>query len=146
MAFRRLSMRKIHTTLRLFFEAGLSIRAVARTLRVSPEVPAKAGMGEYLRRAQVAGPSWPLPEGMDRALSLPGCRARPGETPPARSGNFPRRRPQSVTGFPSRSPPSAHCCIPPCREPRVAFTAIASAPSPGKLPNEPRTVVLAPPA
>ena len=36
-------MRKIHSTLRLFFEAGLSIRAIARTLRVSPEVSAKPG-------------------------------------------------------------------------------------------------------
>ena len=55
MAFRRLSMRKIHTALRLFFEAGLSIRVIARTLRVSLEVPAKAGMGDDLRRAKVAG-------------------------------------------------------------------------------------------
>ena len=74
-------MRKIHTTLRLFFEAGLSIRAIARTLRVSPEVPAKAGMGEYLRRAQVVGLSWPLPEGMDeRALE---ARLFPGAGVPA---------------------------------------------------------------
>ena len=74
-------MRKIHTTLRLFFEAGLSIRAIARTLRVSPEVPAKAGMGEYLRRAQVAGLSWPLPEAMDeRALE---ARLFPGAGVPA---------------------------------------------------------------
>ena len=50
--------------LRLFFEAGLSIRAIARTLRVSPEVPAKAGMGDSIRRAKVAGLSWPLPEGL----------------------------------------------------------------------------------
>ena len=79
MALRRLSMRKIHTTLRLFFEAGLSIRAIARTLRVSPEVPAKAGMGDDLRRAKGAGLSWSLPEGMDeRALEarlFPGAGA-----------------------------------------------------------------------
>ena len=103
MAFRRLSMRKIHTTLRLFFEAGLSIRAVARTLRVSPEVPAKAGMGEYLRRAQVAGLSWPLPEGMDeRALEarlFPGagsaCDARLGarsHRAAAQGGHLTRQR------------------------------------------------------
>ena len=48
-------MRKIHSTLRLFFEAGLSIRAIVRTLRVSPAVPAKAGMGDDIRRAEVAG-------------------------------------------------------------------------------------------
>ena len=79
MALRRLSMRKIHTTLRLFFEAGLSIRAIARTLRVSPEVPAKAGMGDDLRRTKGAGLSWSLPEGMDeRALEarlFPGAGA-----------------------------------------------------------------------
>ena len=49
MAFRRLSMRKIHTTLRLFFEAGLSIRATARTLGVSPSTA-----GDYIRRAKGA--------------------------------------------------------------------------------------------
>ena len=69
-------MRKIHTTLRLFFEAGLSIRAIARTLRISPST-----VGEYLRRAQVAGLSWPLPEGMDeRALE---ARLFPGAGVPA---------------------------------------------------------------
>ena len=81
MAFRWLSMRKIHSTLRLFFEAGLSIRTVARTLRVSPEVPAKAGMGDSIRRTQVAGLSWPLPEGLDeRALE---ARLFPGAGVPA---------------------------------------------------------------
>ena len=74
-------MRKIHSTLRLFFEAGLSIRAIARTLRVSPEVPAKAGMGDSIRRAKVAGLSWPLPEGLDeRALE---ARLFPGAAAPA---------------------------------------------------------------
>ena len=81
MAFRRLSMRQILTILRLFFETGLSIRATARTLRVSPEVPAKAGMGDSLRRAKVAGLSWPLPEGMDeRTLE---ARLFPGAGVPA---------------------------------------------------------------
>ena len=36
MAFKRLPMRKIHHVLRLFFEAGLSIRAIARSLQASP--------------------------------------------------------------------------------------------------------------
>ena len=76
MAFRRLSMRKIHTTVRLFFEAGLSIRAIARTLGVSPST-----VGDYIRRAKVAGLSWPLPEGMDeRALE---ARLFPGAGVPA---------------------------------------------------------------
>ena len=69
-------MRKIHSTVRLFFEAGLSIRAIARTLRVSPST-----VGDYIRRAQVAGLSWPLPEGLDeRALE---ARLFPGAGVPA---------------------------------------------------------------
>ena len=64
MAFKRLSMRKIHRVLRLFFEAGLSIRAIARSLQASPST-----VGEYIRRAKSAGLSWPLPETLDeRAL------------------------------------------------------------------------------
>ena len=69
-------MRKIHSTVRLFFEAGLSIRAIARTLRVSPST-----VGDYIRRAKVAGLSWPLPEGLDeRALE---ARLFPGAAVPA---------------------------------------------------------------
>ena len=64
MAFKRLSMRKIHHVLRLFFEAGLSIRAIARSLQASPST-----VGDYIRRARTAGLSWPLPERLDeRAL------------------------------------------------------------------------------
>ena len=60
MAFKRLSMRKIHRVLRLFFEAGLSIRAIARSIQASPST-----VGEYIRRANTAGLSWPLPETLD---------------------------------------------------------------------------------
>lgn len=57
-------MRKIHTVLRLFFAAGLGIRAISRSINASPST-----VGDYIRRAQVAGLGWPLPEGMDeRAL------------------------------------------------------------------------------
>jgi transposase len=57
-------MRKIYLVLRLFFEAGLSIRAIARSIKASPST-----VGDYIRRAKVAGLGWPLPEGMDeRAL------------------------------------------------------------------------------
>jgi transposase len=64
MAFRRLSVRKIHLVLRLFFAAGMSIRAISRSIKASPST-----VGDYIRRAQVAGLGWPLPEGMDeRAL------------------------------------------------------------------------------
>ena len=64
MAFKRLSMRKIHRVLRLSFEAGLSIRAIARSIQASPST-----VGDYIRRARTARLSWPLPEGLDeRAL------------------------------------------------------------------------------
>ena len=55
MAFKRLSMRKIHRVLRLSFEAGLSIRAIARSIQASPST-----VGDYIRRARTAGLSWPL--------------------------------------------------------------------------------------
>ena len=57
MASKRLSMRKIHRVLRLFFEAGLSIRAIARSIQASPST-----VGDYIRRAHTAGLSWPLHE------------------------------------------------------------------------------------
>lgn len=58
----RLSMRQIHEVLRLKWAAGLSERQIARSLGLSrPTVAA------YVRRAQVAGLSWPLPEGLDAA-------------------------------------------------------------------------------
>ena len=77
MAFKRLSMRKIHRVLRLFFEAELSIRAIARSIGASPST-----VGDYIRRAKAAGLAWPLPEGLDeRALE---ARLFPGVTTPAR--------------------------------------------------------------
>ena len=55
-------MRKIREVLRLYFAAALSIRAIARSLGTSPST-----VGEYLRRAKVAGVSWPAPEALDDA-------------------------------------------------------------------------------
>jgi transposase len=64
MANKRKSMRKIRQVLRLSWEAGLAKRQVARSLSMSPITVA-----EYLRRAERAGLSWPLPEQLDdRAL------------------------------------------------------------------------------
>jgi transposase len=60
MAFKRLSMRKIHQVLRLFFAAEMSIRAISRSIQASPST-----VGDYIRRAEVAGLGWPLPEGLD---------------------------------------------------------------------------------
>ncbi len=56
----RLSMRKIREVLRLKEEAGLSNRAISRACKIS-----NSTVGEYLQRAQQAGLSWPLPEGLD---------------------------------------------------------------------------------
>ena len=53
-------MRKIREVLRLYFAAALSIRAIARSLGTSPST-----VGDYLRRAKVAGLGWPLPESVD---------------------------------------------------------------------------------
>ena len=48
-------MRRIREVLRLYFAAALSIRAIARSLGTSPST-----VGDYLRRAKVAGLGWPL--------------------------------------------------------------------------------------
>ena len=53
-------MHKIREVLRLYFAAALSIRAIARSLGTSPST-----VGDYLRRAKVAGLSWPVPESVD---------------------------------------------------------------------------------
>jgi len=53
-------MRKIHEVLRLKWDCGLSNRAVARSCSIS-----HVTVGEYTRRAQAAGLSWPLPENLD---------------------------------------------------------------------------------
>ena len=54
-----LSMRRIREVLRLRHQ-GLTERVIARTLGVSNEV-----VHGYVRRARLAGLSWPLPEGLD---------------------------------------------------------------------------------
>lgn len=60
MSAKRLSMRKTREVLRLSQEGGLSNRQIARSLSVSATT-----VGECLRRARVAGITWPLSEGMD---------------------------------------------------------------------------------
>ena len=64
----RLSMRRIRDLLRLKHENGLSSRVIATSLGLS-----KGAVGDYLRRAQAAGVSWPLDEsitdtGLERLL------------------------------------------------------------------------------
>lgn len=61
---KRLSMRKIEEVLRLHHACGRTNREIARAVGASPTTVA-----DYLRRAQLAGLSWPLAEGVnDRAL------------------------------------------------------------------------------
>ena len=59
MARERLSMRKVKEVLRLTHGFGLSQRQVARTCGV-----ARSSVADYLARAERAGISWPLPDGM----------------------------------------------------------------------------------
>jgi transposase len=54
-------MRKIAEALRLK-AAGLSTRKIAVSLNVG-----QSTVSEYLKRAQMAGMSWPLPDGIDEA-------------------------------------------------------------------------------
>jgi hypothetical protein len=49
MAYRRLSVRKVHLVLRLFFGAGLGVRAIARSVQASPST-----VGDYLRRLSLS--------------------------------------------------------------------------------------------
>ena len=58
-------LRKIHSTVRLFFEAGLSIRAIARSLQVSPSTA-----GEH----QCAGPHHRLGRSRPRRRRVAGRR------------------------------------------------------------------------
>lgn len=78
MAQERLPMRKIKEVLRLRFEHHASQRQIAASCAV-----AQSTVIEYLRRAQKAGLTWPLPESLsDAALE---ARLFPGEaTEPAR--------------------------------------------------------------
>ena len=78
---KRLSMRQVHEVLRLKWAVGLSDRQIARSLGLSrPTVAA------YVQRAQVAGLSWPLPEGLDAVIAQPVQQAgQPWAVPPGLS-------------------------------------------------------------
>ena len=61
---KRLSMRKIEEVLRLHHACGRTNREIARAVQASPTTVA-----DYLRRAQLAGLTWPLAAGLtERAL------------------------------------------------------------------------------
>src|SRR5215472_7621585 len=53
-------MRKLKEVLRLRFELGLGQRQIARSCSIG-----QGTVYEYLKRAQAAGVTWPLPEGWD---------------------------------------------------------------------------------
>src|SRR5262250_2885305 len=55
-------MRKIQEVLRLRYALGLGQRQIGRSCSI-----AQATVHEYLKRAQAAGVTWPLPEGWDDA-------------------------------------------------------------------------------
>jgi transposase len=57
---KRLSMRKLKEVLRLRYELGLGQRQIARSCSIG-----HGTVYEYLKRAQAAGVTWPLPEGWD---------------------------------------------------------------------------------
>src|SRR4029450_140481 len=60
MPAQRLSMRQVREVLRLKWACGLSDRKIAQSVRAS-----RPTVAEYVRRAQEAGLSWPLPETLD---------------------------------------------------------------------------------
>ena len=54
-------MRTIRDVLRLRLVAALRVRVLSRSLRGSPST-----VGDYRRRAEVAGPGWPIPEPVEK--------------------------------------------------------------------------------
>ena len=65
MAAERLPLRKTREILRLKLDAGLSQRAIARSVNV-----AQSTVNDYVGRANVAKLSWPLPPELDDDLAL----------------------------------------------------------------------------
>ena len=60
MSQERLSVRKINEVIRLKWSCGLSNRVIGRSCQISHST-----VREYLKRAEAAGLTWPLPEGLD---------------------------------------------------------------------------------
>jgi hypothetical protein len=80
----RLSMRKIKEVMRLRFELHLGYQQIGRSCAISGSTVHK-----YLKRAEAAGLSWPLPEGWDErrveAAVFPRSQAPVHEQPAART-------------------------------------------------------------
>ena len=77
MPAKRLSMKKIKEVLRLCWGQGLSKRKAAGSCGVS-----RPTVDEYLRRAEAAGLSWPLPAGLDDGRWSVCCFRPPQPCPP----------------------------------------------------------------
>ena len=75
MPAQRLAMRQVYEVLRLKWGQGLSERKIAQSLGIS-----RPAVAEYVRRAQAAGVSWPLPATCDAGalerLLFPSAPAR----------------------------------------------------------------------
>jgi transposase len=72
-------MRHIREVFRLQWACGLSDRKIAQRLRIS-----RPPVAEYVRRAQTAGLSWPLPEALDDTALEGRLCITPHPTPAAR--------------------------------------------------------------
>ena len=72
MAQNKLTMRQIQEILRLKHQNQLSVREIARSCGL-----AASTVGDYLKRAEVAGLSWPLPEGQSEPELLHRLLATP---------------------------------------------------------------------
>jgi len=72
-------MRQVREVLRLKWACGLSDRKIAHSLRVS-----RPTVAEYVRRAQAAGLSWPLPDALDDTALERQLFATAATTPVAR--------------------------------------------------------------
>lgn len=72
-------MRQVREVLRLKWACGLSDRKIAQSLRVS-----RPTIAEYVRRAQAAGLSWPLPDALDETALERRLFATAAKTPVAR--------------------------------------------------------------
>ena len=95
---KRLSMRKLQEILRLKFERGLSNRAIARSISVSP-----TSVSDCLLRSKMAGIAWPLDPEMDEveleAKLYPGSPSSQGQqkAPPDFAYIHKERRRKGVT-------------------------------------------------
>lgn len=60
MTKKRLDMKPIRLALQLLAEGVLSVRQIAKTCAIS-----RQAVEDYKFRAEIAGISWPLPDGLD---------------------------------------------------------------------------------